>query len=115
MSRPVRVLSLYEGFFAGGARILHSDVVAGLSAAAQEHRVLSLTSAARRDASLQHVADDTRYRRLVASGVRVEAFDRVAGAHPITPDAFTAVELERAAGLVADADVVLSQIGRAHV
>ena len=26
----LRVLSLYEGFFAGGARVLHTDVVAGL-------------------------------------------------------------------------------------
>ena len=51
MIRPLRVLSLYEGFFAGGARILHSDVIAGLAAGgAQQHRVLSLTSAARRDA-----------------------------------------------------------------
>lgn len=54
MTRSIRVLSLYEGFFAGGARILHSDVVAGLTReGTQEHRVLSLTASARRDASLQ--------------------------------------------------------------
>jgi len=109
MTRPLRVLSLYEGFFAGGARILHSDVVAGLAAGgAQQHRVLSLTSAARRDASLQHAKDDTRFRRLVAAGVQVETFDRVAGDQPISPESFTAAELARAATLIAGADLVLS-------
>lgn len=109
MNRPLRVLSLYEGFFAGGARILHSDVVAGLAAhGAQDHRVLSLTSAARRDASLQFARDDTRFRRLRRAGVRIDAFDRVAGDRPIDPDEYTAAELDRAAALLAEADVVLS-------
>lgn len=109
MTRPVRVLSLYEGFFAGGARILHSDVVAGLAAdGSQEHRVLSLTSAARRDASLQYAHDDTRFRALSAAGVRIDTFDRVAGDSPVTPESFTAAELEHAAALFAEADIVLS-------
>jgi len=109
MIRPLRVLSLYEGFFAGGARILHSDVIAGLAAGgAQQHRVLSLTSAARRDASLQLARDDTRYRRLRRAGVRIDALDRIAGDHPVHPEDFTRPELERAAHLFADADVVLS-------
>lgn len=109
MNRPVRVLSLYEGFFAGGARILHSDVIAGLHAAGgQEHRVLSLTSAARRDASLQHAHDDSRFRSLRDAGVRIDTFDRVAGDQPMTPDSFTAAELAHAANLIADADIVLS-------
>lgn len=109
MTRPIRVLSLYEGFFAGGARILHSDVVAGLSLdGSQQHRVLSLTSSARRDASLQFARDDTRFRRLHAAGVAIDTFDRVAGDVPLAPEHFTAAELDRAAGLFADADVVLS-------
>ncbi|MEV7768711.1 glycosyltransferase [Microbacterium sp. NPDC086615] len=109
MSRPVRVLSLYEGFFAGGARILHSDVVASLAASGdQEHHVLSLTSAARRDASLQDARDDTRYRRLREAGVGITAFERVAGDRPITPDAFSAAELDHAAALFDEADIVLS-------
>ncbi len=109
MTRPVRVLSLYEGFFAGGARILHSDVVAGLvRGGAQQHRVLSLTSAARRDASLQLARDDTRFRRLRAAGVSIDAFDRVAGARPLAPEDFTREELTRASALFAEADVVLS-------
>jgi len=109
MVRPVRVLSLYEGFFAGGARILHSDVVAGLSAGGdQQHHVLSLTSAARRDASVQHAHDDTRYRHLRTAGVGITAFDRVAGDQPVAPDVFTVAELDRAAALFDEADVVLS-------
>lgn len=109
MTRSIRVLSLYEGFFAGGARILHSDVVAGLARdGSQEHRVLSLTASARRDASLQLARDDTRYRRLRAAGVEIDAFDRIAGDRPIAPEDFTAAELDHAAGLFADADVVLS-------
>ena len=109
MTRPIRVLSLYEGFFAGGARILHSDVVAGLSRdGVQQHHVLSLTSAARRDASVQHAADDTRFRRLREAGVTIDTFDRVAGDSPVTPADFTRAELHRAAELISDADVVLS-------
>jgi len=109
MSRPVRVLSLYEGFFAGGARILHSDVVASLAATdGHEHHVLSLTSAARRDASVQYAHDDARYRRLRDAGVAITTFDRIAGDHPIAPDAFTPAELDRAAALFDEADVVLS-------
>ncbi|MDQ1084811.1 MULTISPECIES: glycosyltransferase [Microbacterium] len=109
MTRPVRVLSLYEGFFAGGARILHSDVVAGLARdGRQQHRVLSLTSAARRDASLQLARDDTRFRRLRAAGVSIDTFDRIAGDRPLAPEEFTREELHRAAALIAEADVVLS-------
>lgn len=109
MTRSIRVLSLYEGFFAGGARILHSDVVAGLTReGSQEHRVLSLTASARRDASLQWARDDTRYRRLRAAGVEIDAFDRVAGDRPIAPEDFTPAELDRAATLFAEADVILS-------
>lgn len=109
MTRPVRVLSLYEGFFAGGARILHSDVVAGLArGGAQQHRVLSLTSAARRDASVQFARDDARFRRLRTAGVAVDTFDRVAGDRPLAPEDFLFEELTHAAALFAEADVILS-------
>ncbi len=39
----LRVLSIYEGFFSGGARILHSDVLSGLHARrGQQHSLLSI-------------------------------------------------------------------------
>jgi glycosyltransferase involved in cell wall biosynthesis len=109
MSRPVRVLSLYEGFFAGGARILHTDVVAGLHAGGdQQHRVLSLSSVARRDASVQHLHRDPRYLRLVGAGVGVRTLGRTAGSEAPDPSSFTERELRIAADELRRADVVLS-------
>lgn len=109
MSRPIRVLSLYEGFFAGGARILHSDLVTGLHASRrQEHVVLSIASAAGRESTVQSIEDDPRYRRLVSAGVAVTALGRMAGVHPPERTSFTEDELRIAADVVRSVDVVLS-------
>jgi glycosyltransferase involved in cell wall biosynthesis len=98
-----RVLSLYEGFFAGGARMLHTSVVRSLDATtSQRHAVLSLTDQVRREATVQHVHEDVSYRRLTAAGVPITALERTA-ADPLRPGHLAA--LERA---VAGADVVLS-------
>jgi glycosyltransferase involved in cell wall biosynthesis len=102
------VLSLYEGFFAGGARILHTDVVAGLHGADQHHRVLSLASHARREGTVQSMTDDARYRRLIDAGVEVMTLGREAGADPLDPSVFTPADLWAAASAIADADVVLT-------
>jgi glycosyltransferase involved in cell wall biosynthesis len=108
MTHPLRVLSLYEGFFAGGARVLHSDVIAGLHASGQYHSVLSIASDARRDGTVQHMAADSRYRRLVQSGISVRTLGRtVAGAAPAIAE-YTAEQLESAAEIISQADVVLS-------
>jgi len=105
----LRVLSLYEGFFAGGARILHSDVISALHGrGAQRHAVLSLTSRARRDATVQFAHDDPRYRRLAEAGVQITALSGTAGADPIDPSSFGELDLHRAAEAIAQADVVLS-------
>lgn len=109
MSRPIRVLSLYEGFFAGGARILHSDLVAGLHASGrQEHAVLSIASAAMRESTVQSMDEDPRYRRLVSAGVGMTTLGRMAGVHPPERASFTDAELRIAADAVRSADVVLS-------
>ncbi|PRY67452.1 glycosyltransferase involved in cell wall biosynthesis [Glaciihabitans tibetensis] len=109
MNRPIRVLSLYEGFFAGGARILHTDVVAGLhSGGDQQHTVLSIASAARRDSSIQYLHKDPRYVRLTEAGIDVATLGRVAGAHAPDPSAFTERQLRIAAEAVRQADVILS-------
>jgi glycosyltransferase involved in cell wall biosynthesis len=109
MMDKLRVLSVYEGFFSGGARILHSDVVAGLREDGQYHRVLSIHGEMHREATRQKIEDDACYRSLTAAGVPVTALR--AGA----PDAaaeglgtFTAAELAATARLTADADVILS-------
>lgn len=109
MTRPLRVLSLYEGFFAGGARILHSDVVAGLhDGLRQQHSVLSIASRAVRDASVQEMTDDPRYRRLTAAGVQVHTLGRTAGDQPLDPEGYSIRELLTARAALIGADVVLS-------
>ncbi|MET0829646.1 MAG: glycosyltransferase [Microbacterium sp.] len=109
MSRAIRVLSLYEGFFAGGARIVHTDIVAGLHAGGgQNHAVLSLTSKARRESTVQRSRDDPRYRRLASAGVPVHSLRRTAGSEPPERSAFTDRELRIARRVVQGSDVVLS-------
>ncbi|HEU5427164.1 MAG TPA: glycosyltransferase [Actinocrinis sp.] len=73
MSDEIGVLSLYEGFFRGGARILHTDVVAGLHGRGQRHRVLSIHENVYREATFQRMRDDACYQRLVAAGIPVTA------------------------------------------
>lgn len=107
MTAPLRVLSLYEGFFAGGARVLHTDVVAGLQGG-QRHRVLSIAARARREATVQRMADDPRFRRLVAAGVEVRNLGRTAGDAPLGPETFSLRQLRRAAAVIGQADVVVS-------
>jgi glycosyltransferase involved in cell wall biosynthesis len=104
----LRVLSLYEGFFSGGARQLHSTVVAGLHASGrQRHAALSIHAEVRREATLQRMVDDQRYRLLRAAGVHVSTLGRSTedGKDPRT---FTQRELDRAALEVRAAHVVMS-------
>lgn len=109
MNRPIRVLSLYEGFFAGGARILHTDVVAGLHGFGdQEHSVLSLASAARRDSTIQYLHTDPRYLRLTEAGIDVTTLGRINGVDALEPSTFTDRQLWTAAAVVRQADVILS-------
>lgn len=109
MHRPIRVLSLYEGFFAGGARVLHTDVIAGLHArGSQHHRVLSLASETRRESTLQPMTSDPRYLRLSRAGIAVRTLGRTASSEPPAPATFTDEELGIASEEVARADVILS-------
>lgn len=111
MTAPLRVLSLYEGFFAGGARVLHTDVVAGLQGlhgGGQRHRVLSIAARTRREATVQRMADDPRFRRLLAAGVEVRSLGRTAGDAPLGPETFSLRQLRRAAAVIGQADVVVS-------
>lgn len=98
-----RVLSVYEGFFSGGARVLHTAVVRSLEATTgQRHAVLSLTDRSRREATVQTAYDDAGYRRLTAAGVPVTALPRLSS-DLLRPDDLAAVE--RA---IAASDVVLT-------
>lgn len=104
----LRVLSLYEGFFSGGARALHSTVIGGLhQAGRQAHSVLSIHHEMRREATLQRMVDDPRYRALRAAGVRITSLGRsTESGHD--PRSFTPAELAAASRHVLGADVVLS-------
>ena len=98
------VLSLYEGFFSGGARILHSDVLAGLHGHDQRHRVLSIHGQAHREATLQRMQDDASYRKLVAAGIPVSAL-RDGSTGPADFDEAELAAFEREAS---DADVIFT-------
>lgn len=105
----LRVLSLYEGFFAGGARVLHTDVIAGLHGSGeQEHAVLSLSAQARREGTVQHAHHDARFQRLARGGVEITTLGGTAGADPMGPPSFGELDLHRAAEAISQADVVLS-------
>jgi hypothetical protein len=101
----LHVLSVYEGFFSGGARILHSDVIRGLHGGSQEHAVLSMRGEVHREATRQRMEDDACYRGLTGAGVPVSALRRGPGAGP---EVFSAAELAATARATAAADVVLS-------
>lgn len=103
----LRVLSVYEGFFSGGARIAHTDVVLGLAEGGQRHRVLSLHAEVYREATRQRMEDDACHRALSSAGVVVSALDRTHHGHGVSAD-FTGPELAETARATAQADVILS-------
>ena len=105
--RGLHVLSVYEGFFSGGARIVHSDVVLGLQEGDQRHSVLSIHGEVHREATRQRMEDDACYRSLTAAGVGVTSLGR---SFPASRDqaTFTGPELAETARVTAGADVILS-------
>ncbi|GGJ37313.1 hypothetical protein GCM10010121_055610 [Streptomyces brasiliensis] len=106
----LRVLSVYEGFFSGGARMVHSDVVLGLVEGGQSHQVLSIHGEVRREAARQRMEDDACYRALTAGGVGVTSLDRSAGLvdGSVAASVFSGPELAETARAMAGADVLLS-------
>lgn len=108
---PLRVLSVYEGFFSGGARILHTDVVLGLQEGGQHHRVLSVHGEVLREATRQTMENDACYRSLTSAGVEVESLGRtfgLPGVRAVDAPLFTGPELASTARAMAGADVILS-------
>jgi glycosyltransferase involved in cell wall biosynthesis len=98
-----RVLSVYEGFFAGGARVLHTGVVRALqTTTGQHHRVLSLTDRSVRENTVQLAQGDASFRSLVRSGVPVTALRRASG------DAWRPGQRRAVQRAVSGADVVLT-------
>ncbi len=79
VASPLKVLSIYDSFFLGGARLLHSHVVEELQLSGQEHSVLSLTDRVRRENSLQLADQSIPWRNLQSAGVELSALRREAG------------------------------------
>ncbi|MER6538700.1 glycosyltransferase, partial [Streptomyces sp900105755] len=105
------MLSVYEGFFSGGARIVHSDVLLGLVEGGQQwHRVLSLHGEVHREATTQRMEDDACYRALTAGGIEVTSLGRTAGLvdGTVAASVFSGPELADTARAMAGADVILS-------
>ncbi len=110
MTSELRVMSIYEGFFSGGARALHSAVVAGLhTGGGHRHAVLSIHAAMRRETMLQRMEDDASYRALRAAGVAVASLGRRVGGDAVAARrTFSAAEVATAAAHAEGADIVLS-------
>lgn len=108
MVRELHVLSIYEGFFAGGARALHTDVVIGLHGrGGQVHSVLSMHREMHRETLVQRMDEDARYHSLTGAGVPVTSLGRSWGVGS-DPAAFTDAELTTAAAHAVRADIILS-------
>ncbi|GAA2326711.1 hypothetical protein GCM10010170_001730 [Dactylosporangium salmoneum] len=102
-------MSIYEGFFSGGARALHTTVVAGLhTGGTHHHSVLSIYGAMRRETILQRMEDDASYRSLSAAGVEVRPLGRRIGGDTATRRTFSASEVATAFAHAERADIILS-------
>lgn len=102
MSSP-RVLSLYEGFFIGGSRIIHTEIVSQLHAKHdQDHQVLSVTDKVRREFEIQHAATTPSWAALEAAGIPVSALNREPG------ESITREQLAELQHALDSADVILS-------
>jgi glycosyltransferase involved in cell wall biosynthesis len=112
MNGELRVLSVYEGFFAGGARILHSGVIAALHGwRGQQHSVLSIHREMHRESLRQTMFRDASYRALRAAGLSVSTLGRAQDGRPEAQSEthkFTPGELELAARHLGEAEIVMS-------
>lgn len=81
MAQP-EIVSLYEGFFSGGARILHTDIIHGLHTADTPHSVVSIASKTERECLLQLMEDDPCCQKLTAAGIAVSSLGRQSGKEP---------------------------------
>jgi glycosyltransferase involved in cell wall biosynthesis len=103
-----RIASLYEGFFSGGARVLHTDVVIGLRERGYDRQsALSINSETFRENTLQHMEDNPSYRRLAAAGIAITSLDRRAR-EVVDYTPFSKDELAVAHRFARDTDVIVT-------
>lgn len=101
--QKLRVLSLYDGFFVGGSRIIHSNIISALNQREdQEHSVLSLTNRVTREYTVQKAEETPSWVDLSKHGVHLEALNREMGS------GWSEEDLEQIQVAIDSADVVLS-------
>lgn len=107
MSQEAHILSVYEGFFSGGARILHTEVVEGLQQNGLDQAVFSIHSEVEREATVQKMAEDCCYMSLSEAGIAVSSLGRRALAGQPSPP-FSIDELLMFQDQVNKASIVMS-------
>lgn len=107
MSQEARVLSVYEGFFSGGARILHTEVVEGLQRSGLEQAAFSIHDEIERESTVQKMTEDYCYKSLAAAGIAVASFNRRAQAGKPSPN-FTLEEVQTFQQQVDGTDLIMS-------
>lgn len=97
------ILSLYDGFFLGGARIAHTEMLTHLhEGTSQRHSVLSLTDRVVREGILQLAAETIPFGRLQAAGVPIVSLSREATT-PLLPNDLMHIEKQ-----LVGADIIVS-------
>lgn len=73
----LKILSIYDGFFVGGSRIVHTDIITGLHKEfGQSHSVLSLTNRVSREYTVQKAEDTASWKSIENAGIPIKALDR---------------------------------------
>jgi glycosyltransferase involved in cell wall biosynthesis len=108
MTENLQALSLYEGFFSGGARILHSNVLLGLQEMGQAHSVLSIHDQVYREDTVQPMENDACYRALTEAGVAISSLGRRFIGQQPDNTSFTDKELEAYRLMACESGLVLS-------
>lgn len=73
----LKILSLFDGFFVGGSRIVHTDIITGLHKDfGQSHSVLSLTNRMTREFTLQKAENTATWKSIDKAGIPIQALNR---------------------------------------
>ncbi len=104
-TKPIHVLTIYDGFFSGGTRIAHTNLILALNKNyQQEHRVLSIFDKVQRDHTVQTMEDDNCYKKLKKAGIHISTLGKYThqGRH------FDEDEIKQAQEEINQADVIIS-------
>ena len=107
MGKP-EIVSIYEGFFSGGARILHTDVALGLHERGYAQSVAAINSETFRENTSQRMETDPSYRRLRDADITVASLGRRAIGNEIDYTPFTKSELDTFTRQAETSDIIFS-------